>query len=105
VTESFQGPLLLDWAAEEDEAESEGNGPYDDESSTYPDPITEVQGEHSSVEAQLAELEAGKRPEVYQGERKRDLSGQPSSESLIADVPTCIMKGMLLTSLGYTSRV
>ena len=31
VSEAFQGPLLLNGAAEEDEAESEGDGPNDDE--------------------------------------------------------------------------
>jgi hypothetical protein len=31
VPEAFQGPLLLNGAAEEDEAESEGDGPNDDE--------------------------------------------------------------------------
>jgi hypothetical protein len=31
VPEAFQGPLLLNGAAEEDEAESEGNGPNDNE--------------------------------------------------------------------------
>jgi hypothetical protein len=91
VTEALQRPLLLDGTAEEDEAESEGNGPHDDNCSAYPDPVAEVQGEHPAVEAQLAEFEAGKRPEVYQRKRECDLSGQSSSELSISNVPTCIM--------------
>jgi hypothetical protein len=74
VSQAFQRPLLLNGAAEEDEAERESDGPDYDERSTKPDPVTEVQGEHSIVEAQLAKLEAGKRPKVDQGERECDLS-------------------------------
>ena len=62
--------------------------------------------EHSVVEAQLAELEASKRPEVDQGERECDLSGgQSSSKSTLANVHTCIMKGMLTTSRGYSGKL
>lgn len=91
MSESFQGPLLLNGIAEEDKDESEDNGPDHDESSTDPDPVTEMQREHSIVEAQLAELESGKRPEIYQGESECDLSGQSSSRSQVIDVPTCMM--------------
>jgi hypothetical protein len=73
VTHTFNGPLLRDRIAEEDEKEVEDEGPDNDDAAHAIHPAPELEGEHTHVEGKLAHLEGCETPNVDQREGEGDL--------------------------------
>jgi hypothetical protein len=73
VAHTFDRPLLRDGVAEEDEEEIEHQSPDHNDSASAVHPHSELGGEHSHVQRELAHLEGCQTPDVDQREREGNL--------------------------------